>query len=337
MKRILIFLSIIGCFVSAGHAEDGVGAAAHLNVPITARAAAMGGAAVSVSQDASAVFWNPALLGPQEKIGVTSSLLNVGVGDDKSLKDTHLLVAAVFPMAKFGVLGIGVKRFSSDNIEEYNESGDYLGSNFANAQQAFYLSYGRTLVEGELGVGLVFKYLLNEFSGLQAVENAAARGFGFAFGLYYNVFPNVRLALRADDNIKMKWENKSEHIDEALYKGVAGVAFSLLNDMTLLAFDFEQVKHHPLKLHSGLEFNYKPSFLKSSSNVGLSWFALRAGLDDLHLDHGKQGNSQYVQGVTPVFGFGLGLQIDTFFLHIDYSYSSTHLGQDNIFTVSFCF
>jgi hypothetical protein len=331
IKKFTLIISIIILLVKGATAGDG--AASFLNIPIGARAAAMGGAGIAVVNDASAVYWNPARIGSLNGFAATSSMLSIKIGDNGQFDDIeskHYFVAAAIPVWKIGVFGIGWQNFSSGDIEHRSETGELLGQ-FDDSENAFFLAYGYPIVANQMNVGINFKFVQQKFTVLQ---DASANGVGFSLGMSYQVTHFLQMALRADDNFTMKWDNG--HKDQALFKGIAGMALSLWNDNITMALDLEQIKNRPLKANYGVEFSYAPYFLRANKNTGVGSLAVRAGIDDLFLDDRGSG-TEFQKQTNFTYGFGLGLLVSGVQLSIDYGFGSYRIGNQNRFTLSVFF
>ena len=333
MKIRIVSLAISIVLMLATRTDAGDGAAAFLNIPVGARAAAMGGAGVAIVNDASAVYWNPASLGSLTGFAATSSMLSIRIGDNGQFDDIeskHYFVAAAVPIWKIGVLGIGWQNYSIGDIEHRDDSGDLLG-HFNDSENAFILAYGYPIAANRMNVGISFKFVQQKFTVLQ---DASATGVGFSLGMSYRANRFLSLALRADDNFTMKWENGDR--DQALFKGIAGLALSLWHDNITMALDLEQVKNRPLKANYGVEFSYAPKFLGAKSSTGVGTFAVRAGIDDLFLDDRGSG-TEFQKQTNLTYGLGLGFFISGTQFNIDYGFGSYRIGNQNRFTLSIHF
>ena len=313
--------------------EAGDGAAAFLNIPVGARAAAMGGAGVAIVNDASAVYWNPARLGSLTGFAATSSMLSIKIGDNGQFDDIaskHYFVAAAVPIWRIGVLGIGWQNYSIDDIEGRDTDGKFTEF-FDDSENAFFLAYGVPIAANKMNIGISFKYVQQQFTVL---EGASANGMGFSLGMSYQATRFLKLALRADDNFTMKWDNGDR--DQALFKGIAGLALSLWNDNITMALDLEQIKNRPLKANYGIEFSYAPNFLGANKSTGVGSFAVRAGIDDLFLDN-RGSDTKFQQQTNFTYGLGLGLFVSGVEFKIDYGFGSYRIGNQNRFTLSLFF
>ncbi|OGF44947.1 MAG: hypothetical protein A2452_08685 [Candidatus Firestonebacteria bacterium RIFOXYC2_FULL_39_67] len=149
-------LLVPGClfaFISAGSlfAVNGAGTSigTFLNLPAGARASGMGEAFTAISDDATAVYWNPAGMNfiSNPSVSLMHSIWFEGM--------TYDWVSGVFPTS-LGTFGAGVQYMNYGSIPETNVDGLELGS-YNPADLSFSLSYG-TEISG-LKIGLTAKYI----------------------------------------------------------------------------------------------------------------------------------------------------------------------------------
>lgn len=330
--KIILPVFILG-FILTSDAFAGVGAASYLNIPVGARAAAMGGASVAIVNDAGAVYWNPARLGVCKRLTLTSSVLSNKRGDNGiygDIKCDHHFLSIAVPLGSLGTIGLGFKNFTIGDIEIRNEDGEQEGF-FSNNEYALFLAYGLQVVPDRMSIGLSYKYLRQKFT---LTGDPTAWGQGISIGLSYQAMQYIRLALRADDDILMKWENG--HEDQVLFKGVAGCALTLFQNHLIMTFDLEQMTDRPLKAHYGSEFSYVPGFLRGAGQIEVSGLAVRAGLDDMFLEDLETG-VEFQKQTNITYGFGIGILIDNVTLDINYSRGDFRIWNQNRFTLSIIF
>lgn len=149
MKKLLI-IQILTLLISANliYGQDksldhrGTSAANFLKIGVGSRAMALGGAFAAVSNDASALYWNPGGLGLLKDMEMIFSY-------NSWIADTKLgFVGFVFPTARYGTFGVSVYYFSSGEIEEttiYQPKG--TGRSFSADDMLVGLSYGTQLTD----------------------------------------------------------------------------------------------------------------------------------------------------------------------------------------------
>ena len=174
--RIVIVIAFIsGCFVSLFAQGDGGGAGIFLRYGIGGRALGMGRAFVSVADDASGVYWNPAGLVGAKWVEITSMYSNLYYDSQfthfgfliprpaKNVKDkvARYLIGPSSALA-FGWIGL-----SATGYEQRTNTGVLLG-NFGLNENAFLLSWAREEV-GTWGIfryGMTVKVVNQNFPGL---------------------------------------------------------------------------------------------------------------------------------------------------------------------------
>ncbi|MBG8551952.1 putative type IX sorting system protein PorV2 [Hymenobacter guriensis] len=167
-----------------------------LNIGVGARALGMGNTQVSLAQDATAGYWNPAgLLGQKTKYDAVlmhSELFSGIVKNDYA--------AFSMPLDERSAIGASIIRLGVDDIADtrnlVNEYGQINYDNityFSVADYAMLLSYARKLGPEGLTVGANGKIVYRNVGSF-----ATAWGFGFDAGAQYQ-HGNLRLGLMARD------------------------------------------------------------------------------------------------------------------------------------------
>ncbi|MBN1480413.1 PorV/PorQ family protein [candidate division KSB1 bacterium] len=173
--RLLIFLTMLPTF-SLVYAEKY--AAEFLTVGIGARALAMGGAFVPVSDDASAAYWNPAGLIQLNRREI--HFMHASRFSDMVQTDVFNVI---LPGKKF-VFGLNYLRMGIDNIpytRTLNANGRPLIEKYiSDTEEAAFLSFGATL-NPKLSLGGNVKLLR------QNIGDNSSLGFGLDLGLFYRL------------------------------------------------------------------------------------------------------------------------------------------------------
>ena len=108
MIQVILFL-----LITQGQNSD------FLRLPVFSRPSALGSAYTSVSDDAAAIFYNPA--------GINSTQTSINLTE--WLMDTRFsAIASSYKIKKFISVGIGIYYFSYGSIDRYDENGERLGS-----------------------------------------------------------------------------------------------------------------------------------------------------------------------------------------------------------------
>jgi tetratricopeptide (TPR) repeat protein len=132
-----------------------------------ARAPGMGNAFTALSDDAYAIYYNPAGLTQLERPQFSASYaqLYTGLNDGSSLGTSQIVYAHPLKYGREGALGLGWQRFSLSSL--YSE-------------QTLHLSYGRGVWEGDDGsrllAGASLKYLQHSFSSTPEASNSCSGG-----------------------------------------------------------------------------------------------------------------------------------------------------------------
>jgi len=186
MKKILLVLIIFGLLQSpvlSQVTKTGTTAAKFLSIGIGPRANAMGGAFTSISNDATAMYWNPA--------GIALVNRYEGVFTyTKLFADINLnYFGVVIPAGEVGSFGFGVTALSYGEMEvttEYFEDG--TGEVFSAGSYAFGLTYARKITDDFI-VGMNVKYIRED------IFSSSAQGFSFDVGTIFTTpFYGVRFS-----------------------------------------------------------------------------------------------------------------------------------------------
>jgi hypothetical protein len=177
MKYISLILVLTFTTATAQFTKEGTTTAQFLKLGVGARALGMAGAAVAISDDASAAYWNPAGLAYSD--GITVALMH----NDWILDISHDFVSLAVPMGNTGILGASITMLSmgKQEITTPTEPGgtgiDYSVQDFAIA-----LSYARKLTN-RLNYGLSVKYVHltahNEKASTLAIDMGSILETGF--------------------------------------------------------------------------------------------------------------------------------------------------------------
>jgi len=186
MYKALAFLTLFcvcglqAPYVRAAYSEDSAGTASVqvLKLGAGARAAGMGDAFTALSDDASAVYWNPGGLAGTKKqsASLMHNILFEGISYD--------WLAYVLPL-KTGAVGAGIQRLSYGSIAAMDETGLETGS-FSPSETVGTVSYG--VGYENFGFGASLKYISGK------IERSAA-AFAADIGVKYGVLNEEGLLL----------------------------------------------------------------------------------------------------------------------------------------------
>ena len=186
MKRYLIIplLLFVTQFSFAQNPNLGASGAQFLQIPIGARAEAMGGAIVGLSDDASSVFWNPAGIVKVNNFQAFFSYI-----DWFNLFDMNA-ASVVYNAGDAGSFAASMIIFNTDKMEITTETEpNGTGRFFDAGDLALGITYARYLTD-RFNVGATVKYVY------QRIWNETSSGFAFDIGTQYRLdFQNLTIAM----------------------------------------------------------------------------------------------------------------------------------------------
>ncbi len=297
----------------------GTTAAPFLNIPVGARALGMGGAFVSVADDATALFWNPgglARLRTSEAIFVHTKWI-ADIGFD--------FAGVALNLGSAGVVGVHGTFLNAGEMERTTEIyPEGTGEKFSAGSYALALTYARSLTD-RFSVGGTIKYVR------EYILNSSAQGLAIDLGTYFvTQFHNVTLgAVISNFGTKMRMTGRDLLVQYDIDPTRYGNNERINADLETDAYDM------PLMLRVGLSVDLFQNVENSSlivavdaahpsdnvehMNVGAEYsfrnmFALRAGYRNLFSRDSEQGFTA---------GAGLKYRIaGDFALKVDYAYES---------------
>lgn len=311
--------------------KAGTAAAEFLNIPVGARAAAMGGAFSATADDASALYWNPAGLTQLGGRAFTAEHASWIVGIDFN-------VASISVPTSFGTVGVGVTAMTVPEMEVTTvESQQGTGETFTAGSYVVSLAYARSLTD-RFAIGGSVKYVT------ERIDDASANGVAFDIGtLFVTPFRGVRLgASIANFGTKMRMDGPRVPVD--IDGSAAGNNESVTAKIETDAFDL------PLTMRVGLATEVYQS---AGTRVTLAVDALNPSASGQHLNFGTEvglmgdlvllraGYQElFLDGSPRSFTLGGGLRYRFGALNVaaDYAYESFEFFDGvNRFTVSLMF
>lgn len=186
-RKLLIALILASALVQPIFAQQvtktGTTAAKFLSIGIGPRANSMGGAFSAVSNDASAMYWNPAGIA---NINETQALVTY----TKMFADINVnYIGLVLPLGSLGNLGLSV---TSLNVGDMNVTTELYpegtGEKFSAGSYAFGLTYARYITDN-FAVGANVKYIR------ESIYNSFADGFAVDIGTIFKTpFYGIKFA-----------------------------------------------------------------------------------------------------------------------------------------------
>ena len=295
----------------------GTTAAAFLEIGAGARAQAMGGAYTAITQDANAMYWNPAGIGRLSGFEVTFSYINWildtkydYVGIVKSINDVFSVGANITSF------GVGEQPVRTVQLE--GGTGEF----YTAQDVAIGVSLALNLTD-RFSVGINSKYIS------QRIWHSSATGFAIDVGgMYLTQLKGLQLGFSISNfgtNMQMSGRDLLNVVDpDIINEGVDNIPVNYKTGSFALPLLFRFGVSYQLILSSiSSETTFavdllKPNNDKESINLGMEYlifktFALRAGYRSLFLDNNTGGLS---------LGFGLILSPSDskFEVTVDYAY-----------------
>ncbi len=311
----------------------GTTAATFLSISVGARALGMGGAFVSVANDASAMFWNVAGLAqlqrPQVIFNHSEWLANINFD----------YVGFVSPLGSAGVIGLSFTSLNMADMEQTTElNPEGTGVRFSVNSYAFALSGARKLTENFM-IGFTGRYARED------IFNSHATGWAMDVGtLFITPFNGIRLGMSISNfGTKMQIRGDDLLIQVDPDPSISG------NNQTINAFFQTDKFDMPLLFRVGLSMDLvndeqnrftiaidglHPNDNSESVNVGGEYvfnnlFFLRGGYRALFQTDSEEGFT---------VGAGLNYRVSEIGLHLDYAYEDFgRLNNIQKFTVALSF
>lgn len=226
-----------------------------------ARSMGMGKAFTAISDDASAVMWNPAAMIQLDRKELQA--MHITLFQDTTLDS----ISYVHPTRKAGSIGINHTRLVSGGFEKVGITLDptsaeivkleKLGT-YADVHQSYQLSYGREFVEN-MAIGASVRMMNHSIDTYSQSFMALDAAF-FAKGM----FKNHRFGLMAQNVVAKSGGGTDDRLPLILK---IGNGYSMLRDRINIGFDISQ------NAFSGLGWNFGTEYWL------MRWAALRIGLE----------------------------------------------------------
>jgi len=208
-----------------------------LKIPVSARASAMGDAFVALSNDANAIYWNPAGLAYLE--GTSISFTHQDLISDIAYE----YIGGAMKL-DFGTIGFGVSYLHMGDIDRTTvDDPDGTGETFTSTDTALAFAYGRMF--NQLAFGLSLKYITEKIDDVSASSPALDLGIGYKMN-------DLSLGL-AVTNIggTLKWDKESDPLPMTVK---AGVGYMLMDGDLVLALDLNYPNDADIQGGFGIEY-----------------------------------------------------------------------------------
>lgn len=276
MKKLVLAIlpALLWIIPSAFGREGSSGTSSLFLLGAGTRAVGMGGSFVSIADDASAVFWNPAGLARLSYGELDFSHVTLPEGSEFDF------AGVAYPTVSAGSLALGFLRVGTDGIFSRDSRAAELGST-SFSETEILLAYGYPLFKF-LFVGGAFKVYNQSLAGYSA--NAAGTDCGLLFEPHENLF----LGLNAQDIVSSDLQlNTSKESIPRNFKAGASYLWPLGQSFWGMrtAVDAEKSENAPVAWHAGAEVSYRNSvFLRGGYDrekvtFGFGLAHQRLGLD----------------------------------------------------------
>ncbi|MCH8942641.1 MAG: PorV/PorQ family protein [Bacteroidetes bacterium] len=292
--------------------------ATFLEIPVGAAAVGMGGAFVSIANDASALYWNVGGISTIDKYDL--HLANMEwIGNTK-----FNFVGLVLPLGDFGTLGFSFTALSMDDmVVRTVEKPEGTGEFFSAGATSFGVSYARNLTD-RFSLGLTFKSIQEK------IWHMTAQGFAVDVGTFFKTDILGGMVIGASISnfgTSMKLEGRDTRFFIRVDENKQGSNDRIPSNIELDSWDLPLIFRLGLSTNAIQNDTYRftvmidaihPNNDFESLNIGgefsfMEFFILRGGYNSLFLKDGEGGLS---------LGFGVNSTLlfsDTIF-QFDYAY-----------------
>ncbi|MDD3627254.1 MAG: PorV/PorQ family protein [bacterium] len=241
MKKLLtLLLPLLICATMAfGEVAENAGTAGavFLKIPVSARASAMGDAFVALSNDANAIYWNPAGLTAVE--GTSLSFTH----QDLIADIAYEYIGGAMKL-DFGTLGFGVSYVHMDDIDKTTvDEPDGTGETFTSTDTALAVAYAKMF--NKLAFGLSLKYVTEKIDDASASSPALDLGIGYQMNDLSFGFAITNIGGT------MKWDKESDPLPMTVK---AGIGYTLMNGDMVLALDLNYPNDADIQGGFGIEY-----------------------------------------------------------------------------------
>ena len=245
LMKILVVIALLSAFTFPLRAA-GTSSAQFLKMGAGARAAAMGDAFVSVSDDASATYWNPAGI-KQVKVPELSMM------QANSLAETqYQYLGAVLPVHD-NALGIVVQRMDYGSMDTYSAN-DVKTGNFDAGSMAGGLCGAFNIFNG-VAFGVTGKYIS------ETIASKSAKTYAADLGLFFNEnsFNRFNFGFVVQNwGGSLKFIDQSESLPQTLR---AGVSTRFNQRRLLVSLDYSLPNDNAGTFHAGMEYSVNSIFV----------------------------------------------------------------------------
>ena len=272
----------------SAQAKVGTTGAQFLELGVSARSMGMGDAFTAVSNDVSAVYYNPAGLTSLLGTEIMATYVDMPVGVQ------YGFFAVGFPLESIGgVLGIGACYLSSGDMIErtYNRGVDYIsegiygtGRTFSWTDMAVSVSYGRYLTD-RFSLGFTVRYIGEQ------VHDYSAASWGADVGTSYNTgYRNFKLAMAITNfGPDLKFIDKAAPLPINFRFGGSINVIDGVDHVVVMAAEGAHPSDNLEKYNVGLEYLFMDRFaLRVGSRFNYDSDGITAGAG-MRVPYGEEG------------------------------------------------
>ncbi len=267
MKRIFVLIAVFSCF-SLFSQIGGTKTYRFLDIPVTARAAALGGNNMSIwGSDINLLYSNPSLLNP----GMTKQ---VAFDYSNYVSDISLYyLAYAHPVKNYGTAAISIQTFNYGSFTGYDELGQKT-DNFRANDNSINLSFAKPLADSMFNIGISLKTILSQYESYSSVGNAVD------FGITYHNKKDFALSLLAK-NVGVVWKTYTGSKEQLPQTVQVGISKKVAKAPFRVFVVYDQLLRWNLNYVSPVDTTGKNSSLSlgqtKADSTGLQRFKTRAG------------------------------------------------------------
>jgi len=335
MNKKLIILVLFSAIFLHLRGQRTIGVGAHLKHGVSAKAVGMGSAYTALSEDPSALYWNPAGL-----LGTKGAQLQMDIRDQMGPTDFHSFSGNnTFQMAfshslrkklfrRFKIAwGLFISHYSVSDIHEYDAESNYK-SDFD-----FYETFGLTSIAIKyrvLDLGLSWKYINQNFTLVKSGTHNNSKTIirrPHDIGIKIHPFPFLTIGLMIRDSLKV---GQFDSYPRSVHSGVAVRTGQLPTTIPMVDFTFslDLVSPHKQdkKLNMGIEMKAK--------DKRFSIFALRYGRSNILISSYQHNKLDEINHYSQANTVGVGLRIKKYIIDYAFRSSDQKLLNNNFLTIT---
>ncbi|MES2680301.1 MAG: type IX secretion system protein PorQ [Bacteroidota bacterium] len=241
LKKVLFFISVFLCF-NAFAQVGGTRAYRFLDIPMTARSAALGGNNMSIwGDDINLIYSNPALLNP-------TMTKQIALNYSNYVSDLNFgYLASAYSLKEHGTVAASMQFFGYGKFTGYDETGEKTNSFRAN-DYSLNLTYAKPMGDSLFNIGIALKTIISQYDVYTSVGNA------LDFGITYHGRKNLVASILVK-NVGYIWKGyTSNSKSEALPRNVQlGLSYKIAKAPFRIFFVYDNLLTRNLKYINPLD------------------------------------------------------------------------------------